>query len=115
MRVTKVILAVILPPLAVWDKGCGTVLLVGVLTMLAWIPGVLAAMFIVWRDFLRTSPGTEDRSADIFSAAQQAKNQPLYNRPPQAFDTQQAEARRPPDEDDQPPAAPPTIKPPWES
>ena len=37
MNIFRMVLAVVLPPLAVWDKGCGTVLLVTVLTVLFWI------------------------------------------------------------------------------
>jgi len=40
----------LLPPLAVLDKGCGSVLLVGLLTIAGWVPGILAALFICSRD-----------------------------------------------------------------
>lgn len=46
MSVTRVLLCIIFPPLAVLDYGCGSVILVGLLTLLGWIPGVLAALVI---------------------------------------------------------------------
>jgi uncharacterized membrane protein YqaE (UPF0057 family) len=33
--------------LAVVDRGCGSVLIVFLLTLLGWIPGVLAALIIL--------------------------------------------------------------------
>ncbi|MAN26442.1 MULTISPECIES: YqaE/Pmp3 family membrane protein [Mesonia] len=47
MSVWRVILAVIFPPLSVLDKGCGSVLIVIILTLLGWIPGVIAALIIL--------------------------------------------------------------------
>ena len=47
MSVFRVILSVIFPPLAVLDRGCGSVLIVFILTMLGWIPGVIAALIIL--------------------------------------------------------------------
>jgi len=49
-RIGKVILALIFPPLAVLDKGCGTTLVVTLLTFPLWIPGVVAALFIIFSD-----------------------------------------------------------------
>lgn len=46
MSITRVLLCLFLPPLAVIDKGCGVVLLVCVLTICGWIPGALAALII---------------------------------------------------------------------
>lgn len=46
MGIIRVILCLIFPPLAVLDKGCGSILLVTILTALGWIPGVLAALVI---------------------------------------------------------------------
>ncbi|MEP6985325.1 MAG: YqaE/Pmp3 family membrane protein [Chloroflexota bacterium] len=46
-RVGKIILALIFPPLAVLDKGCGTVAVVALLTVPLWIPGFLVALFII--------------------------------------------------------------------
>lgn len=47
MSFWRVLLAIILPPLAVVDKGCGSVLIVLILTFLGWVPGVLAALIIL--------------------------------------------------------------------
>lgn len=47
MSFWRVLLSIILPPLAVLDKGCGSVLIVLILTALGWIPGVLAALIIL--------------------------------------------------------------------
>jgi uncharacterized membrane protein YqaE (UPF0057 family) len=42
----RVLLCVIFPPLAVVDKGCGSIVIVLILTCLGWIPGVIAALII---------------------------------------------------------------------
>lgn len=47
MSFWRVLLAIILPPLAVVDKGCGSVLIVLILTFLGWVPGILAALIIL--------------------------------------------------------------------
>jgi uncharacterized membrane protein YqaE (UPF0057 family) len=47
MSIWRVILCIIFPPLAVIDKGCGSLLLVFILTLCGWIPGVIAALIIV--------------------------------------------------------------------
>ncbi len=47
MSLFRVILAIILPPLAVLDKGCGSILIVTLLTMAGWIPGVIGALIIL--------------------------------------------------------------------
>ena len=49
-RFWKVILALIFPPLAVLDRGCGTTLVVALLTFPLWLPGFLAALFIIFSD-----------------------------------------------------------------
>jgi uncharacterized membrane protein YqaE (UPF0057 family) len=46
MSCGRVLLAILFPPLAVLDKGCGSVLIVTILTMAGWIPGVLAAIVL---------------------------------------------------------------------
>jgi uncharacterized membrane protein YqaE (UPF0057 family) len=46
MGCTRAILCIIFPPLAVLDRGCGTVLIVFLLTLAGWIPGVLAALIL---------------------------------------------------------------------
>jgi len=47
MGCLRVLLAIICPPLAVIDKGCGSILIVLILTVLGWIPGILAALIIL--------------------------------------------------------------------
>lgn len=46
MGILRVLICILFPPLAVMDKGCGVLLLVCVLTVCGWIPGVLAALII---------------------------------------------------------------------
>ncbi|MGB1316821.1 MAG: YqaE/Pmp3 family membrane protein [Flavobacteriales bacterium] len=46
MGLGRVILCIIFPPLAVLDKGCGSILITLILTCLGWIPGVIAALVI---------------------------------------------------------------------
>ncbi len=42
----RVLLCIVFPPLAVIDKGCGSIVIVFILTCLGWIPGVIAALII---------------------------------------------------------------------
>jgi uncharacterized membrane protein YqaE (UPF0057 family) len=46
MDIGRIIVAILLPPLAVIDKGCASVLIVTFLWLLGWIPGVIAALVI---------------------------------------------------------------------
>jgi len=46
MSLGRAIVCILLPPLAVLDKGCGSFLIVGLLTLVGWLPGVLAALII---------------------------------------------------------------------
>ena len=48
--VIRIILCIIFPPLAVFDKGCGSIFLVLLLTLLGWLPGTLAALIICVAD-----------------------------------------------------------------
>ncbi|MBO5809995.1 MAG: YqaE/Pmp3 family membrane protein [Bacteroidales bacterium] len=50
MSLLRVILSIIFPPLAVLDQGCGSILIVFILTCLGWIPGVIAALIILNRN-----------------------------------------------------------------
>lgn len=50
MSLFRVILSIIFPPLAVLDKGCGSVLIVTILTCCAWVPGVIGALVILNKD-----------------------------------------------------------------
>ncbi len=50
MSLFRVILSIIFPPLAVLDKGCGSILIVLLLTLAGWIPGVIGALVILNKD-----------------------------------------------------------------
>ena len=50
MSLFRVLLSIIFPPLAVLDKGCGSVLLVVLLTCAGWVPGVIGALVILNKD-----------------------------------------------------------------
>ncbi|NEX11230.1 MAG: YqaE/Pmp3 family membrane protein [Prosthecochloris sp.] len=54
LDVRKWIFAIICPPAAVLNKEVGTIMLVGLLTAMFWVPGVIAALFLLIRDQLRT-------------------------------------------------------------
>ena len=47
MSFPRVILSIIFPPLAVFDRGCGSMLIVFLLTLCGWVPGVIAALIIL--------------------------------------------------------------------
>ncbi|GAE85270.1 YqaE/Pmp3 family membrane protein [Bacteroides reticulotermitis] len=47
MSLIRVLLSIIFPPLAVFDKGCGSIIIVLILTLAGWIPGVIAALIIL--------------------------------------------------------------------
>ena len=47
MSCLRVILAILFPPLAVIDYGCGSVLIVFLLTLCGWVPGVIGALIIL--------------------------------------------------------------------
>ena len=47
MSLIRVILAKFFPPLAVVDKGCGSFLIILLLTLAGWIPGVIGALIIL--------------------------------------------------------------------
>jgi len=47
MSIWRVLLAIILPPLAVIDKGCGSIVIVIILTIFGWVPGVIGALIIL--------------------------------------------------------------------
>jgi len=44
MGCLRAVLCVLFPPLSVLDRGCGVILVVTVLTIAGWIPGVIAAL-----------------------------------------------------------------------
>lgn len=47
MSFGRALLSLILPPLAVYDRGCGSILVVFILTCFGWIPGIIAALIIL--------------------------------------------------------------------
>lgn len=50
MSCLRVLLAIIFPPLSVIDKGCGSFLIVLILTCIGWVPGVIGALIILNKD-----------------------------------------------------------------
>ena len=47
MSLPRVLLSILFPPLAVFDRGCGSMLIVFLLTLCGWVPGVIAALIIL--------------------------------------------------------------------
>ena len=47
MSLIRALLSIIFPPLAVFDRGCGSILIVLILTLCGWVPGVIAALIIL--------------------------------------------------------------------
>jgi uncharacterized membrane protein YqaE (UPF0057 family) len=45
----RIIAAILLPPLAVIDKGSDKILIVLVLTLLGYLPGILSAFYFIYR------------------------------------------------------------------
>lgn len=46
----RAVICIIFPPLAVIDKGIGSILIVTVLWLFGWIPGAIAALVIANKD-----------------------------------------------------------------
>lgn len=46
MTCGRALLCIIFPPLAVLDRGCGTVIIVLALTIAGWVPGAIAALVL---------------------------------------------------------------------
>jgi uncharacterized membrane protein YqaE (UPF0057 family) len=46
MSCFRVLLCFLFPPLAVLDKGCGSIVITTALTLVGWIPGIIAALVI---------------------------------------------------------------------
>ncbi len=40
-------MSILFPPLAVYDQGCGSIVIVFILTLIGWVPGVIAALVIL--------------------------------------------------------------------
>ena len=47
MSLIRVLLAIFFPPLSGIDRGCGSVLIVLLLTLCGWVPGVIGALVIL--------------------------------------------------------------------
>ena len=47
MSLFRAIFSILFTPLAVIDKGCGSILIVTLLTLAGWIPGIIGALIIV--------------------------------------------------------------------
>ena len=47
MSIWRVVLAILFPPLSVIGKGCGSIIIVFLLTLCGWVPGVIAALVII--------------------------------------------------------------------
>ena len=43
----RVLLSIVFPPLAVIDQGCGSIIIVFLLTLCGWVPGIIAALVIL--------------------------------------------------------------------
>lgn len=59
MSCLRVLLCIIAPPLAVIDQGCGSFVIVLLLTLCGWVPGVIAALVILNKN--DRGPQTADR------------------------------------------------------
>ena len=46
MSIWRVLLCILFPPFSVFDKGCGSVVIVILLTLAGWVPGVIGALII---------------------------------------------------------------------
>ena len=46
MSCFRVLLCFLFPPLAVLDKGCGSIVITTFLTLIGWVPGIIAALVI---------------------------------------------------------------------
>ncbi|GEM_PF-551401 len=72
MSCGRVLLCIILPPLAVLDKGCGTIILVTLLTLAGWVPGAIAALIVC--------NGEAQTRKAAFDAVKAASNEPPQQR-----------------------------------
>jgi len=43
----RVLLCILFPPLAVFDQGCGSIVITTILTCCGWVPGCIAALIIL--------------------------------------------------------------------
>ena len=47
MSCIRVLFCLIFPPLAVFDQGCGSIVITTILTICGWVPGCIAALIIL--------------------------------------------------------------------
>jgi len=47
MSIWRILLSIFLPPLAVYDRGCGSIIIVLLLPIVGWVPGTIAALVIL--------------------------------------------------------------------
>ncbi|WP_348714158.1 YqaE/Pmp3 family membrane protein [Tenacibaculum sp. 190130A14a] len=47
MSLLRVLLAIFFPPLSVIGYGCGSIVIVFLLTLCGWVPGVIGALVIL--------------------------------------------------------------------
>lgn len=61
----QLIMSFVFPPLAVLERGCGVVLLVSLLTVMGWFPGVLVALLMTLADRPSRNPGKRKKFIQI--------------------------------------------------
>ena len=64
MSLLRALLAIFFPPLAVIDKGCGSVFIVLLLTLCGWVPGVDPAILDP-RDTYADAAQWEEKALDL--------------------------------------------------
>lgn len=47
MSFFRVLLAILFPPLSIIDKGCGSFIIIILLTLFGWVPGIIGALVIL--------------------------------------------------------------------
>ncbi|MBA6155545.1 YqaE/Pmp3 family membrane protein [Tenacibaculum sp. S7007] len=47
MSLLRVLLAIFFPPLSVIGYGCGSIIIVFLLTLCGWVPGIIGALVIL--------------------------------------------------------------------
>lgn len=65
MNPWRILLAIVFPPLAVLDKGCGTATLVFILTIFGWFPGLIMALYLISKDSNQSASSGERRFVEI--------------------------------------------------
>jgi uncharacterized membrane protein YqaE (UPF0057 family) len=82
------ILAVVFPPFAVVDKGCGTYLIAFILTCLGWLPGIIYAFVVLKLEQRNKNNSTGNHASKMQSrttaksnASSGTSQQSPFNRP----------------------------------